>query len=384
MKILFVCLQYIHAARWINQLKESGHEIYVFDCLDKSINQDLLWTNYITNWSKRKLPKIKGEYFLEKKVPKLFEKIEPFLKITASEKLNEIIKVIQPDLVHTLEMQSQTYPLLKVRKKNNFKWAYSCWGNDIYYYKNLALHKNKIIGCINGIDFFFLECERDRKLIKSINSKANVLGTKFPGGGGYYIENYIKYIKNINDRNLIIIKGYQHTFGRSLRVLEALELIIDKIRDYKIYVYSAHTIVIEKIKFLNKKHNINIKYSSRNNELTHIELLKKFGQAKIAIGNNISDGIPNTLIEAMILGAFPIQSNPGGVSEDYIEQGINGLLINKPEDPKEIAIKVITSLTDTPLIARAFDINQKIAKKLEFKVVKNRVLEAYSKIQEEI
>ena len=54
MKILFICQQYIHSARWINQLKNSGHEIFLFDCLDKPIHEDLLWTNYTTNWCKRK------------------------------------------------------------------------------------------------------------------------------------------------------------------------------------------------------------------------------------------------------------------------------------------------------------------------------------------
>ncbi len=66
MKILFVCQQYIHSARWINQLKDSNHEIFVFDCLDRPVHEELSWTNYIGNWSKRKLPYIKGEDRLKK------------------------------------------------------------------------------------------------------------------------------------------------------------------------------------------------------------------------------------------------------------------------------------------------------------------------------
>ena len=76
MKILFVCQQYIHAARWIGQLKDSGNDIYVFDCLDAPIHEDLKWTNFTTNWSKRKLPYLKGEDWLKKHFPKLFYLIE--------------------------------------------------------------------------------------------------------------------------------------------------------------------------------------------------------------------------------------------------------------------------------------------------------------------
>ena len=49
----------------------------------------------------------------------------------------------------------------------------------------------------------------------------------------------------------------------------------------------------------------------------------------VYIGNSISDGMPNTMLEAMTMGAFPIQSNPGGVTEEIVENEVNGLLLNK-------------------------------------------------------
>jgi hypothetical protein len=39
-------------------------------------------------------------------------------------------------------------------------------------------------------------------------------------------------------------------------------------------------------------------------------------QSVLHIGNSISDGMPNALLEAMGMGAFSIQSNPGKVSEE--------------------------------------------------------------------
>ena len=384
MKILFVCQQYIHAARWINQLKDSGHQIFLFDCLDKPIHPDLKWTNYTTCWSKRKISYIKGECFLEKKMPKFYRFIESKLKVTASEKLEEIIKEIQPDLVHSLEMQSESYPLIKVRKKIHFKWAYSCWGNDVFFYKDLDAHKFKINEVIALLDYCFLECERDKKLIKSINNTTKVLGTKFPGGGGYKINKYKTHSKPLKERKLIIIKGYEHKFGRALSVLKALEFIIDDIKSIDIYIYSAHKIVIEKIFEFNEKYNLNIEYSSRYNQLTHSELLEKFGQAKIAIGNNISDGVPNTLLEAIICGAFPIQSNPGGASEDYIVHNKNGLLIKNPEDSKEIAKQIKKALINDELLKNAFSINQEIAKKLDHNLIKKEVLKAYKQIEADV
>ena len=384
MKILFVALQYIHTSRWVNQLKDSGHDVYLFDCIDKPIHPDLKWTNYTTNWSKRKVRNIKGEYFLSKKAPNFYKVIEPFLKVTANEKLTQIIKEIKPDVVHSLEMQTETYPVLKAYNKLNFKWVYSCWGNDVFYYKNKSDHKRIIEKCLNNIDYFFLECNRDQELIRSITDNGEILGTKFPGGGGYHLDDYKKYCVQPHERKLILIKGYEHLFGRALNILSALELISELLKDYSIYVYSAHNTVVEKIKKINNQYNLSIEYSSRYDQITHDELLEKFGKAKISIGNNISDGIPNTLLEAIISGAFPIQSNPGGVSEDYIENGINGLLINDPESVEEIASHITMAINNSDLINKAFEINQQKAEELEYSKIKKKVLNAYKQIEKEL
>jgi glycosyltransferase involved in cell wall biosynthesis len=383
MKILFVCQQYIHAARWINQLKDSGHKIYVFDCLDKPIHKDLIWTNYTTNWSKRKIPNFKGEYILEKKFPYLFKNIEPYIKVTASEKLVSLIKKIKPDLVHSLEMQSQTYHLLKARKKISFKWAYFSWGSDLYLYLNDKKHNKKIQSVLTNINYLFIDNFRDISLARNLGFKGKTMPV-FPGGGGYDLMKYSLYRKPILERKLIIIKGYHHWAGRALSILEALVLIVNEIRDYDIYVYSAHNCVIKKIKELNENYNLNIEYSSRYNQISHTGVLNKFGKAKIAIGNNISDGIPNTLLEAIILGAFPIQSNPGGVTKEYINDGVNGFLIDNPEDVVEISKLIKKALESPNLLKLAYDENQKIAEGLSYKKVQNEVLKIYDKIASEI
>jgi hypothetical protein len=383
MKILFVCQQYIHSARWINQLKNAGHEIYVFDCLDIPIHKDLLWTNFITNWSKRKLPYIKGEHFLKKKFPVFYKNIEPFLKVTPSEKLLKIIKDIQPDLVHSLEMQSQTYHVIKSKSKVNFKWAYFSWGSDLYLYQNQKRDREKMQKIFSKLNYLFVDNNRDIQLAKNLGFKNEVAGV-YPGGGGYNLEEYKEYSMPILERNLILIKGYEHWAGKALKVLEAIELIVNEVENYEIYVYSAHDKVIDKIKELNQKHQVNIEYSSRDNEISHTALLQKFGAAKIAIGNSISDGIPNTLLEAIILGAFPIQSNPGGASEDYIKEGVNGFLIQDPENSKQIAEKILNALENNSLLENAFIKNKMLAEQLDYKLIQEKVVETYNQIEMEL
>ncbi|MDT7831934.1 glycosyltransferase [Flavobacteriaceae bacterium S356] len=383
MKILFVCQQYIHSARWINQLKDSGHEIFVFDALDKPIHETLKWTHFFTDWSKRKVKPIRGEYTVYKKFPGIYDYISPLLKVTASEKLIEVINEIQPDLVHSLEMQSQSYHLLKAKKKIDFKWAYSSWGSDLFLYKDHPYHAKKIKRVLNRIDYAYVDNSRDEDYLKKLDLSMKVMPI-LPGGGGYPIETYRHYMQPVSKRKLILIKGYDHWAGRALKILSAVESIVDQLRTYPIYVYSAHDKVIDRIAYLNRKFNLQIEYSSRFDQISQEELLQKFGNAKVSIGNSISDGIPNTLLEAMLLGAFPIQSNPGGVTEDYIENGVNGLLIDNPENIEEIAEIILLALKNEELIKKAFETNQEKVKVLEYTDIQKKVLETYTKIEKDV
>ena len=56
-------------------------------------------------------------------------------------KLEKIIREIQPDIIHSFEMQSCSYPILKTMNKfPNNKWLYSCWGSDLFYYQKNKGH----------------------------------------------------------------------------------------------------------------------------------------------------------------------------------------------------------------------------------------------------
>lgn len=379
MKILFVAMQYIHSARWIHQLKDSDHEIYLFDCLDSPIHKDLQWTNYTTNWSKRKIKPLKGETFLKKQVPSLHEKIQPFLKVTAAEKLVALIQEIQPDVVHSMELQSESYPLIQVRKKIKFTWICSTWGSDIYHFSKESFHKKRIQNVLKNVNFLFTDNLRDISLAKKYGFKGKALGS-FPGGGGFDVKE--KYIQPVENRNLILVKGYHHWAGRALHALKALETHQELVKNYQIHVYAAHPKVIAEIERLQNKYKLSITFTARGIEESHDSLLQKFGQARIAIGISVTDGIPNTLLEAMIYGAFPIQTNPGKVSEEYVTHKKNGWLIENAENSQEITEAIKQGLTNKTLITEAFEYNKKYRIALRYENIQQKVLEAYKTIEE--
>jgi glycosyltransferase involved in cell wall biosynthesis len=374
MKILFISMPSIHTIRWIDNLIDSNHELFWFDVMHKGkldTNDKVL---QFTDWKKRKIRPIKGEYFLSRKAPFLYEKIRPFLEVTENEYLEKIINEIKPDVVHSFEMQSCSYQIRKTMEKHpDLKWIYSCWGNDLYYYKNFKEHRAAIKKVLKRVNFIHTDCQRDIEIAKSLGFKGKHLGV-IPGGTGYKLDQLQKYKIPIGQRKIILVKGYEHIFGRGLTIIKALEEITEEIKDYEVIVFAAHPIVIEYVK--QKKLPF---ITLDRHGLKHDKVLELMGKALVYIGNSISDGMSNTLLEAIVMGAFPIQSNPGNVSEEIINDKINGLIINNPESTLEIKNLILDALKDRQRLIMASEINSEIAKtRLDFETNRNKVLAIYN------
>jgi glycosyltransferase involved in cell wall biosynthesis len=379
MKILFISMPSIHSVRWIENLKEVGHELYWFDVLGKGKLPTEISINQIINWKKRKLPYLKGEYFLRRKFSVFYTTLQPFLEVTANEKLAQILNEIQPDLVHSFEMQSCSYPILKTMQKYpQIKWLYSCWGSDLFYYQNQSQHVSKIKSVLSSIQYLHTDCNRDFLIAQSLGFKGKHLGV-IPGGGGFHLEQFLPYSEPLSERKIILIKGYHHHVGRGMVLVKAVRSIQESIEKFgfKVVVFGAHQEVIDYV----ITNQLSYKVYDRHG-LTHQELLQLMGKSALYLGNSISDGMPNTLLEAIIMGAFPIQSNPGKVTAEIITEGENGFLIENPNDDIAISNVILDVLQQPELLQKAFEVNQKIAReRLDYSVNRQKIIALYQQIE---
>lgn len=376
MKILFISMPSIHVIRWIENLKDTNYELYWFDILDREGIETLDTVYQIINWKQRKIKYISGEYFLSKKMPFLYKKIIPFLEVTVNEALEKIILEIQPDVIHSFEMQSCSYPILKTMQKfENIKWIYSCWGNDLYYYQNFKSHISQIKAVLKRVNFLLTDCERDHVIAKDLGFKNHFLGI-IPGGAGFKINELEPYRLGVAERKIILVKGYEHNFGRALNVVKALECLKEIMSGYEIVIFGAHKAVKDYV----QENELNFKVYDRH-ELTHLEILKIMGKSLLYIGNSISDGMPNTLLEAIVMGVFPIQSNPGGVTAEIIKHKLNGLLIENPEDINELKNLITYFLNNKNIIVEAQKFNFDLSKdKFDYVNNKKTVIDTYLKV----
>ena len=376
MKILFVSMPSVHVIRWIENLKDTSHELFWFDVLDRGRLDTLDSVTQVVNWKKRKVKYIKGEYFLSKKFPKVYEKVHPYLEVTANEALKRVLLDIKPDVVHSFEMQGCSYPIFKVMQEcPNIKWLYSCWGNDLYYYQQFPIHLKKIKLVLSRVNYLHTDCKRDFELAKQLGFQGKHVGV-IPGGTGYKLQDLEIYKLPLEERKIILVKGYEHHLGRGLNVVKALQGIQNLIQHYKVVVFGAHTKVID---YINSQ-NLNFTVFDRHG-LSHDELLKIMGRSLIYVGNSISDGMPNTLLEAIVMGVFPIQSNPGGVTGEIIENGKNGFLIQDPNNIKEIQQHIEEALKDNERLRNAQSINHSISRQLDYFLNQKKVVELYERFR---
>lgn len=377
MKILMVSMPSLHFFRWVSQLEGAGHEVFWFDIADGGtpVNR-ISWVQQITGWKlKRNYP---GRYFVKKHFPKLYSFIQKFNTHDTAKVFEEKLNEIKPDLVHSFAMYVSCVPIFNVMQKYpHIQWVYSSWGSDLFYFKNLPSYKKAMQKVLPHIHFMFSDCLRDKNLAVELGFQGQFLGV-FPGGGGFDLTLIDSFSVLLPARNAILVKGFQGRSGRAIPVIKALLTLENELNGFKIIVFGADK---EVFRFAKKSGLLGWPNVEVLGKIAHTETLKLMGNALIYIGNSNSDGIPNTLLEAVCAGAFPIQSNPGGASAEIIKNGVNGLLIENCEDVDAIKEQVEKALSNRQLLEKAYQTNQEIHKPtLAHKTVRDTVLKAYHQI----
>lgn len=106
------------------------------------------------------------------------------------------------------------------------------------------------------------------------------------------------------------------------------------------------------------------------------QILAMHGRSRISIGLSVSDAISTSLLEAMAMGSFPIQSNTG-CGDEWIEEGISGTLVH-PEDPRPVADAIRRAVDDDDLVDRASAANERVVReRLAYNVVRAKAISMY-------
>ena len=377
-----------HTPRWLAPLKEAGWDLHFFDPTNKLLHDDLENITVYTGWKKPRVPSgtrvrcrwpfLRGRHFMERRLPGLWERIVP----DAALRLARLIERLKPDCIHSLALQEYGEAVLRAREVLGgnlpMPWIYSCRGSDIFFYRQFSEHLPRIRDVLTSCDFLMCNCRRDLDLAREYGFRGDFLGF-FQAGGGYPIAKMteLRHPGPTSSRRTIAVKGSQNQIGQSLLCIEALRLCAAELHPYTLVFYHLNNQPTRvAANALARETGIRVELVPRS---PHRKIWSIFGEARLAIGISRSDGIPNSMIEAMTMGAFPIQTNPGGATAEWIEDGVNGLLV-PDDDPQGIAEAVVTALGDDRLVDTAAVRNAELtSERVHTDVVQPRILEAYSR-----
>ena len=130
--------------------------------------------------------------------------------------------------------------------------------------------------------------------------------------------------------------------------LAVLERFADRLQEYMIVLFSVSAKPRARALELAKAGTLKIKVIDR---ATHDDIIRHFGQARMYLGISISDAISTSVLEAMAMGAFPIQTDTSCCQEWFVD-GKTGFAI-PPDDFEKICERFSTALTDDALVDAA-------------------------------
>lgn len=380
----------IHTARWVSQIADQGWDLHLFPSIDVGQVHPLLKniTVYHSFFGKQNniQPTVRIKGF-----PVLSERLAFALRLFAKElmpkyrirQLRRLIKKLKPDLIHTMETQHAGYLLIDAIKGtliNLPTWVHSIWGSDLYLFSRLDGHQEKIKQVLSMCNYIACEGQRDIKLAKELGFNGKFLPT-MQATSGFDIDRCkkIKGFGPVAKRKIIALKGYQGWAGRALVGLRALEKCKDLLSGYKLVIFSTFPDSDVSISAELFNHSSGIPIEILSPDTKHEEILKILGQSRFSIGLSISDGVPNSLLESMAMGCFPIQSWTS-CADEWIKDGETGILV-PPDDPEIVAMAIKRALKDDKLVNLAAEKNLSIIKNiLDKNNVTKKVINTYHSI----
>jgi glycosyltransferase involved in cell wall biosynthesis len=250
------------------------------------------------------------------------------------------------------------------------------WGNDIYFFGRIKQHRDKVRQLVQLADYYHCECERDIHLAKNLGLKGKIWPV-FPISGGLDLENAGKLRVNglVSQRKQIMVKGYQGWSGRALVGLQAIELCAEILHDYKIVIFSSTPDVQMAAELVAQRTGLSIECLST---LPRDEVLRNHGRSRIYMGVSVSDGACTSMLEAMMMGAFPLQSYSACVDE-WFEDGKTGIRIAS-DDPRQIADSLMTAISNDKMVNEAAEINWNRIKNIDVNRIKPLMVDLYKAI----
>lgn len=370
------------ALNWINYFVEQGHEIHLVStspCQPEFKLASLQIIPVAFSRASSGQPYAQSTSLLKQITTvgmrtKIRQLLGPLTLPRATEKLRSIISALKPDLIHAMRIPFEGMLAARASRDMQIPLLISVWGNDFTLHAKstpiMATHSRR---ALQRADALHTDTQRDQKLAHKWGFSPDKPAVVLPGGGG--IQSDIFYPPTTPPTDPIIInpRGLR-AYVRNDTFFRAIPLVLAQKPEAR-FLCPAMQAEPEAMRWLAKYDLSNaVELLPRQ---TRAQMADLFRRAQVAVSISEHDGTPNTLLEAMACGCFPVAGDIESLRE-WVTPGKNGLLVD-PADHRALANAILQALENTNLRAQAGVHNTKVVfERADYNVVMRQVHKLYS------
>ncbi|MBV6395339.1 MAG: D-inositol-3-phosphate glycosyltransferase [Anaerolineales bacterium] len=292
----------------------------------------------------------------------------------AAQRLRSIAERLQPDLVHALRIPYEG--MLAANANLRAPLVVSVWGNDFTLHApSTPLMRHHTQRAMSVTDALHADCNRDIRLAREWGLDSAKPTFVAPGNGGIHTDLFFPPARLSDEPVIFNPRGFR-AYVRNDTFFQSIPLVLKEIPNAK-FVCASMDGQPEALNWIRK---LGIETSI---ELLaprpHEKMADVYRRAMILVSPSTHDGTPNTLLEGMACGCFPILGDLESLRE-WIRDGENGLLIDAGS-PSALANAIIKAIKNKDLRAKAAGLNQKrIAERAEYARNMQRAGEFYQEV----
>jgi glycosyltransferase involved in cell wall biosynthesis len=317
----------------------------------------------------------------------LRDRVSPLAVKIQKGKVRRLIDSLQPDLVHSMRIPFEgVLTTAAIAHRPDLPYVQSIWGNDF----TLFAEGSQLIGkltraVVARADALHPDCHKDMEEGWKWGFDRAKPWTVLPGGGGVHTRQFCPGAKDVElakrfdippGAPIVINPRGVKPYIRTECFFEAIPIVL-KQRPNTIFLggmMQGNGIAQNCVDRLGIAASVRLLPY-----VDHMQMAGLFRLADITVSPSDHDGTPNTLIEGMACGAFPVAGNIASVRE-WITDGENGILVDQ-KSPASIADGILRALDDDALRSRAAEINPGMIQRLvSYESVMQRAEEFYKTV----
>lgn len=276
------------------------------------------------------------------------------------------IERVKPDLVHAMRIPFEG--MLAAAAQPSAPLLLSVWGNDFTLHAGASpLMRTLTRKALLRADALATDCRRDLDLARAWGFPADSPSVVLPGGGGVRRDRFhpgepklqdlrpqlAEALAGLPESAAVVVnpRGFRD-YVRNDTFFHAIPDILEARADTYFLCPSMAGVGtaeawVRRLGIGDVVHLLPW--------LTPDEMAVVYQRSQVVVSPSEHDGTPNTFLEALACGCFPVVGDIESLRE-WVQEGVNGLLVD-PADPRALAGAILTALEDHGLRERAKAVN---------------------------